>query len=123
MFQKTLIIGGSGLVGRAIIQRAEDFGKVYATYYSTRINSEGIETCQLDVRDANRVNDVVKEIQPDIVINAAAKRNTRYCENNPDEAYKVNVNNRRNDRYSIFGGKQDLPITEKVDEDVILKKY
>lgn len=33
---------------------------------------------------------------------------------------QINVNNRRNDRYSIFGGKQDLPITEKVDEDVIL---
>jgi len=33
---------------------------------------------------------------------------------------QVKVNNRRNDRYSIFGGKQDLPITEKVDEDVIL---
>lgn len=32
----------------------------------------------------------------------------------------VNINNRRNDRYSIFGGKQDLPVTEKVDEDVIL---
>jgi dTDP-4-amino-4,6-dideoxygalactose transaminase len=33
---------------------------------------------------------------------------------------QVNVNNRRNDRYSIFGGKQDLPVTEKVDNDVIL---
>ena len=96
MSQKTLIIGGSGLVGRAIIQRAEDFGKVYATYYSTRINSEGIETCQLDVRDANRVNDVVKEIQPDIVINAAAKRNTRYCEKNPEEAYRVCVEGTKN---------------------------
>lgn len=33
---------------------------------------------------------------------------------------QVKVNNRRNDRYSIFGEKQDLPVTEKVDEDVIL---
>lgn len=33
---------------------------------------------------------------------------------------QVNVNNRRNDRYSIFGGKRDLPITEKADNDVIL---
>lgn len=33
---------------------------------------------------------------------------------------RVNVNNRRNDRYSIFGGKRDLPVTEKADNDVIL---
>jgi len=33
---------------------------------------------------------------------------------------QVNVNNRRNDRYSIFGGKRNLPVTEKVDNDVIL---
>lgn len=33
---------------------------------------------------------------------------------------QVNVNNRRNDRYSIFGGKRDLPVTEKADNDVIL---
>lgn len=32
----------------------------------------------------------------------------------------VNVNNRRNDRYSIFGKKQNLPTLAKVDEDVIL---
>ncbi len=33
---------------------------------------------------------------------------------------QVNVNNRRNDRYSVFGGKRDLPVTERVDNDVIL---
>jgi dTDP-4-amino-4,6-dideoxygalactose transaminase len=33
---------------------------------------------------------------------------------------QVNVNNRRNDRYSVFGGKRDLPVTEKADNDVIL---
>lgn len=32
----------------------------------------------------------------------------------------VNVNNRRNDRYSIFGGQVDLPMLEKVDNDTIL---
>ena len=36
------------------------------------------------------------------------------------EQIMVNVNNRRNDKYSIFGGKCDLPVTEKVDNDTIL---
>ena len=33
---------------------------------------------------------------------------------------EARINNRRNDRYSIFGGKQNLPVTERVDKDVIL---
>ena len=33
---------------------------------------------------------------------------------------QVNINNRRNDRYPIFGGKQELPVTKKVDGDLIL---
>ena len=96
ILQKTLIIGGSGLVGRILIKKIKDIAKVYATYNTTIINLEGAKFYQLDVRDANRVNNLVKEIQPEIVINAAAKRNTRYCEKNPDEAYKVNVDGTRN---------------------------
>ena len=96
MPQKTLIIGGSGLVGRALIEKSEDMGKVYATYYSTKISFEGIDIFQLDVRDAKRIDQLFKEIQPDIVLDVAAKRNTRYCEKNPDEAYKVNVDGTKN---------------------------
>lgn len=33
---------------------------------------------------------------------------------------KTGLNNRRNDRYSIFGGLRDLPNTKRADEDVIL---
>ena len=32
----------------------------------------------------------------------------------------LKVNNRRNDRYSIFGGLQNLPVTERVDKDTVL---
>ncbi|MBA7511062.1 dTDP-4-dehydrorhamnose reductase [subsurface metagenome] len=91
-----LVIGGSGLVGRILIKKTKDIAKVYATYNTTIINLEGAKFYQLDVRDANRVNELMKEIQPDIVINAAAKRNTGYCEKNPDEAYKVNVEGTKN---------------------------
>lgn len=93
---KILIIGGSGLVGRILIKKTKDIAKVYATYNTTIINLEGAKFYQLDVRDANRVNELMKEIQPDIVINAAAKRNTGYCEKNSDEAYKVNVEGTKN---------------------------
>jgi perosamine synthetase len=37
-----------------------------------------------------------------------------------EKSIMVKVNNRRNDRYSIFGGMKDLPVTEKADNDVII---
>ncbi len=37
-----------------------------------------------------------------------------------ENSIMVRVNNRRNDRYSIFGGMKDLPTTEKADNDVII---
>ena len=38
-----------------------------------------------------------------------------------NKGIQVNINNRRNDIYSIFGGlRNDLPSTKRVDEDVIL---
>ena len=93
---RLVIIGGSGLVGSVLIQKIKYPTKVYATYNSNKINLKGNNFYQMDVRDENRVNDLLKEIQPDTVINAAAKRNTRYCEENPDEAYKVNVEGTKN---------------------------
>jgi len=37
-----------------------------------------------------------------------------------EKGIMVNVNNRRNDRYSIFGGIRELPNTARAEEDVIL---
>ncbi len=71
-------------------------GKVYATYYSTRIDVADAETFKLDVRDAAKVSKLFQEIQPDTVIVTAAKRSTKYCEEHPEAAYKVNVDGTRN---------------------------
>ena len=87
-----LVIGGSGLVGGRLIELlTADVNNISATYFSNKIVHKKCKTFQLDIMDSHKVDKVIKMIQPDIVINAAAKRNTRYCEQNPDEAYKVNV--------------------------------
>jgi perosamine synthetase len=48
------------------------------------------------------------------------KNRTAFAHFMRDHGIFVNVNNRRNDRYSIFGKKQNLPTLAKVDEDTIL---
>jgi perosamine synthetase len=44
----------------------------------------------------------------------------KFAKHMQNYSIQVNVNNRRNDRYSIFGGMRDLPVTERADRDVIL---
>jgi len=92
-----LIIGGSGLLGSRLIELlTADVNNISATYFSNKIVHKKCKTFQLDITDSHKVDKVIKRIQPDTVINAAAKRNTRYCEKNPSEAYKVNVEGTKN---------------------------
>lgn len=43
-----------------------------------------------------------------------------FAEHLAERGIQVNVNNRRNDRYSVFGGLRDLPNVKRADEDMIL---
>ena len=87
-----LVIGGSGLVGNRLIELlTANNNSISATYFSNKIVHKKCKTFQLDITDSHKVDEVIKCIQPDTVINASGERNTRYCEKNPDEAYKVNV--------------------------------
>ncbi|MHC1589223.1 MAG: DegT/DnrJ/EryC1/StrS family aminotransferase [Methermicoccaceae archaeon] len=45
---------------------------------------------------------------------------SEFAEHLKSRSIEARINNRRNDRYSIFGGEQDLPATKRADEDVIL---
>jgi len=47
------------------------------------------------------------------------KRRLRFAEYMRRNGVEVSVHYPRNDGYTIFGGKQDLPVTERVDSDVI----
>lgn len=47
------------------------------------------------------------------------KKRLNFAEFMRKQGIEVSVHYRRNDAYTIFGGKQDLPVTEKADGDVI----
>ena len=47
------------------------------------------------------------------------KRRLQFAEYMRHNGVEVSVHYPRNDKYTIFGGKQNLPITEKVDSDII----
>ncbi len=68
---KVLVLGGSGLVGGAIINEISHYHQfeVYFTYY----NHPGIHSdrsFKLDLTDPNNITHILNEVQPDIVISS-----------------------------------------------------
>jgi dTDP-4-dehydrorhamnose reductase len=75
---KVMILGASGLLGHALIRewRGDDV--------------VGLSSRDVDIRDANKVEDVTRTTRPDWIVLAAAYADVDGCESNPDRACAVN---------------------------------
>lgn len=80
----TLVLGGSGLVGGALLRTSP--GAIGT--YGSRPFAGGVP---LDVRDLAAVRALVQAVQPSMVYFAAANGNVEWCEQHPDDARLVNV--------------------------------
>lgn len=90
---KTLLItGGSGFVGRNLVNLFAERFSVITTYFQhpTPFDS-AVQSFRLDIRDAEAVSSAIERVRPDAVIHAAGNKNVRFCEEDPDEAYRTNA--------------------------------
>ncbi len=85
--KKILITGASGLLGRSLMVRLEDMGKVLGVGYA---NSQA-PLVPVDLRNAEALKILLKETEPDAVVHSAAYRDPDYCEDHPEEAFSLNV--------------------------------
>lgn len=114
---KILVTGANGQLGSEIFNRSK---KDHNNYYFTDIQ-------QLNLTDFNAVDEYIKEINPDIIINCAAYTAVDMAENEQDVAMSVNVNAvnnlgiiAKNNNITIihistdyvFDGRSYLPYTE-----------
>jgi dTDP-4-dehydrorhamnose reductase len=92
---KLLVTGASGLYGSKLaeIATARNY-EVYSGY--SRDQPAYGTSIQFDVSDKNRVEDVFKEIDPEVVVHAAALTDVDKCEINKELAWKINVKGTRN---------------------------
>ena len=92
---KILVVGASSYVGAYIYNclRKNNNFIVKGTYFSNKL-FEDIEF--LDIRDCDKVNDLILRENPDIVIHVAAKADGYWCEDNFDEAVAVNEQGTQN---------------------------
>lgn len=82
-----LITGASGLLGRSLMARLEGTGNVAAAGFS----QVGEDMFPVDLRDPEALNSMLKEVNPDVVVHSAAYRDPDFCEDDPEEAFRLNV--------------------------------
>lgn len=72
---RVLVTGGTGFVGRRLLQRLEATGirLTGVTRRAAPLAGTGVTWRQLDLRDSESVRTLVREVQPEIVFHLAAK--------------------------------------------------
>ncbi len=92
---KLLITGASGLYGSKLAARAieKDF-----EVYSSDVQERSVygTYVKLDVSNKELVNEVFKQVKPDVVVHAASLTDVDKCELNQDIAWKINVEGTKN---------------------------
>jgi dTDP-4-dehydrorhamnose reductase len=89
---KILVIGASGLIGGYIFKGFSALGLLKGTAYPEALE----HYFSLDIRDAQAVSNIIAEFKPDTILCSAAISHVDYCEENPQEVRKVNVEGTRN---------------------------
>ena len=94
---RVLVIGASGKVGKDLIKGLtkpsnSDKFEVFGTYNSHK--TDNLEF--LDMSDKQSVKNIFEKIKPQIVIQPAAITFAEYCEENQDQAWKINVEGTKN---------------------------
>ena len=91
---KILITGSNGLLGQKIVgQLVRSNIEFLATSAGGNRNTNCPDSCyrSMDISNAAQVKSVIQFFSPDYVIHTAAITNVDYCEQNPEECYKINV--------------------------------
>ncbi|VVC03245.1 RmlD substrate binding domain protein [Candidatus Burarchaeum australiense] len=87
-----LVIGGLGLLGNRLVQKARASGKFSVDYtYHTGASWHPGPGHLLDVADLESASRLVRELKPEAVINTAAFHVVDACETDPAKARLINV--------------------------------
>jgi len=90
MMIKILIIGASGLVGSALMHWADEYGfDPIGTYFSNFNFARSRKHIFMDI--THPISETIHDIQPYAVFIPAGNHNVDWCEQNEDEAYRINV--------------------------------
>lgn len=97
-----MIIGGTGALGRTLIERYNKdndilvFSRDEHKQVKLKNTFDDVQYQIGDVKDKDSLLQAINEYKPDIVINTAALKHVPICEDNPYESVKTNIIGHRN---------------------------
>ena len=90
---KVIITGASGLLGRAMLK---SFSSSKFAVIGLAFSRTDGSLVKLDLCDSSSTSDFLKAQKPDIVVHCAVERKGDVFENNPDQAFNLNVRATKN---------------------------
>ncbi len=93
---KILITGGSGFLGWNFCKTLRFKHEISAFYFQHELFLEKCKFYKVDIRDRETVFEMVKKIQPEVVVHAGAITSVQLCEQDRELAYSVNVEGTKN---------------------------
>ena len=93
--KRILITGSNGLLGQKLVDLLAG-NESYETFATAKGEnrlsvSEGYSYLEMDITDANQVDEVLTQVKPDVIIHTAAMTNVDQCELEKDACWKLNV--------------------------------
>lgn len=68
--KKILILGASGLVGKAIVNECISDFDVYGTYFTSATNLADDKQFQISIQDEGKLREIINLLQPDIIVSS-----------------------------------------------------
>lgn len=90
--KKVLITGSRGMLGKDIVRTLSTTNEYTIYAINRKIDTSVKNSYDIDIRDHKKILSVVKDINPDVIIHAAALVDVDFCEKNKEIAYDINVN-------------------------------
>jgi len=92
---RILLIGASGQLGSELLTALEPFGSIVAGVRRPDLLPAGLESAFVDLAAAESIRDLVRSVQPSLIVNAAAFTAVDLAEQQHDAAMAVNATGAR----------------------------
>lgn len=92
---RIVFTGITGLLGKYFL-KSKKRGYEIVGIGNKNIRNDLKNVFRVDITKNKSISDFIKKVNPDIIIHAASLGNVDYCERNPEEAYKVNIEGTQN---------------------------
>jgi dTDP-4-dehydrorhamnose reductase len=91
MKHRIFITGGTGFVGGHLLSQVNPEWEVFASYREKKYAFPNVSWCQIDLTDFEKLHQLLQELQPDVILHAAALANLDQVAANPAAGELVNV--------------------------------